>query len=220
MLDAIQAAIKAWDAWDAMGAQARAKILQRFAERLSGDMQALVLWRIAVSLEKITAPLVLPGPTGEANSLTVSGRGLVVCASEDECNELAMVDQICTALLAGNVVYIFGKSSQSMQAFLLEAECPPDVVAAFPFSELPTILNHSHISVVAYCGAAQNIRTLNHSLAQTFGIITQLIAQDSESHTRSIDDPAYINRFITERTLTINTTAIGGNASLLGLAAD
>jgi RHH-type transcriptional regulator, proline utilization regulon repressor / proline dehydrogenase / delta 1-pyrroline-5-carboxylate dehydrogenase len=30
--------------------------------------------------------------------------------------------------------------------------------------------------------------------------------------------PGYLHRFVTERTLTINTSAVGGNASLLSLA--
>ncbi len=32
--------------------------------------------------------------------------------------------------------------------------------------------------------------------------------------------PNYLHRFVTERTLTINTAAVGGNATLLSLAAD
>lgn len=32
--------------------------------------------------------------------------------------------------------------------------------------------------------------------------------------------PDYLYRFVTERVITINTTAIGGNASLLELGAD
>jgi RHH-type proline utilization regulon transcriptional repressor/proline dehydrogenase/delta 1-pyrroline-5-carboxylate dehydrogenase len=32
--------------------------------------------------------------------------------------------------------------------------------------------------------------------------------------------PHYLHRFATEKTLTINTSAVGGNASLLALASD
>jgi RHH-type proline utilization regulon transcriptional repressor/proline dehydrogenase/delta 1-pyrroline-5-carboxylate dehydrogenase len=58
----------------------------------------------AQAREKFSEPILLPGPTGERNSLSLHGRGVFVCISPWNFPLAIFVGQIAAALAAGNTV--------------------------------------------------------------------------------------------------------------------
>jgi hypothetical protein len=76
---------------------------------------------------------------------------------------------------------------------------------------------------VAFAGSAGPAARLDRALAEADGPIRPLILyNDGRGNGVSgaaplAGGPHYLQRFTTEHTLTINTTAAGGNASLLSL---
>jgi len=127
--EAMEAAAAAQPAWDMTPAAARAACLDKAAELLQARRgqflhllvreagktlpDALAELREAVDFcryyaargrELFGAPLELPGPTGERNTLSLQGRGVFVCISPWNFPLAIFTGQITAALMAGNAV--------------------------------------------------------------------------------------------------------------------
>ncbi|MCV6588902.1 MAG: 1-pyrroline-5-carboxylate dehydrogenase [Marinobacterium sp.] len=221
-------ALAQWESWDGLGVEARARILEQFAEGLHSagseyaDCAAMVRWQIENARSQIGEQISLPGPTGEANVLSTAGRGLFVLAADDQAHRCAMVGQLATALLAGNVVIMLGHDNLAQQ--LAKAGCPQYVVQTLDSDALSSIttLPAELVSQPQLAGVAitsSSVAELNRQLAARAGNLAQLICETDTHGLSSITSPYYLLRFITERTRTDNTTAVGGNATLLELGA-
>jgi delta 1-pyrroline-5-carboxylate dehydrogenase len=66
-------------------------------------------------------------------------------------------------------------------------------------------------------GASHTCQRFNQLLAEREGQLAQLIYEGDLQAYSLLSEPTLCLRFITERTRTINITAVGGNASLLEL---
>ncbi|MFH2014734.1 MAG: bifunctional proline dehydrogenase/L-glutamate gamma-semialdehyde dehydrogenase PutA [Pseudomonadota bacterium] len=143
-------------------------------------------------------PVDLPGPTGESNTLTLVPRGKVLCLGPDPDSLLAQVVQ---ALAAGNaVVAVAPKASAALSALTGKA---------LPLEVLDGTLMHGELAAtsvdaVAYSRAGATAREIRRILAEKPGPIVPLIAE-------TIFPAAYAH----ERSVCVDTTAAGGNASLL-----
>ena len=142
---------------------------------------------------------VLPGPTGESNRLSTYPRGLVLCLGPT--TEIALV-QALQALAAGCPVVMATPGAQAAAKPLADAGAP---VAAFDGTvTADTLQSLEGIDSVAAAGASEWTSALRVALAARDGPIvpleTQLIAP---------------SRYVVERHICIDTTAAGGNASLL-----
>ncbi len=128
VIEAAAAAARAQPAWDRLGADARAAILERAADaieaardRLAGLIvveagrtlrdavdevrEAVDFCRYyALQARRLFAPLVLPGPMGERNELHLHGRGVFACISPWNFPLAIFTGQIAAALAAGNAV--------------------------------------------------------------------------------------------------------------------
>ncbi len=144
-------------------------------------------------------PQTLPGPTGESNRLSLYPKGTILCLGPTA--EIALA-QAAQALGAGCAVVIaapdVGKAAQP----LIDAGAP---LAAFDGTvDAVTLRALSGIAAVAAAGVSDWTRELRAALAQRDGPIipleNQVIAPE---------------RYVIERHLCIDTTAAGGNASLL-----
>jgi len=140
--------------------------------------------------------IALPGPTGETNTLWLAPRGRVAClgATEEEVRA-----QIEIAHRAGNVALMSRSPLTERIACECGAHCEivDDALAAAPDAVL----------VAGDGSAASNAR---RRLAESEGAIVPVIVADATGRYDA-------SRLFVERTLTINTTASGGNASLLSL---
>lgn len=81
-------------------------------------------------------------------------------------------------------------------------------------------LIESDVRCVGYVGNPSVEATLNRQLAKRTGAIVSLVSETDLLTLPVAHDPHLSLRFITERTRTINITAVGGNATLLELGVD
>jgi RHH-type proline utilization regulon transcriptional repressor/proline dehydrogenase/delta 1-pyrroline-5-carboxylate dehydrogenase len=147
-------------------------------------------------------PHTLPGPTGESNHLRQYPKGVVLCLGPT--TDIA-VAQAVQALGPGCGVVIAAPGGRAAGSALLTAGAP---VALFDETvAAETLAKVEGISAVAAAGASDWTRLLRQALAGRPGAVlpleTQVIAPE---------------RFVIERHLCIDTTAAGGNASLLASA--
>jgi RHH-type proline utilization regulon transcriptional repressor/proline dehydrogenase/delta 1-pyrroline-5-carboxylate dehydrogenase len=143
-------------------------------------------------------PVDLPGPTGEANTLVMAPRGRVLCLGPDA---EVLLDQVVQALAAGNsVLAVAPGASRTLQPLLgrkLPLAAVDGVAGAADLSELA-------LHLVAFGGGADDLRALRRTLAGRPGPIVGIVGE-------RINPAAYAH----ERAICVDTTAAGGNASLL-----
>jgi len=126
---AIDIALPAAEKWNAIGAEARARCLEKFADLMVENQPELMAIcsreggktlqdgidevREAVDFARYYAvqarkdfaePIVLPGPTGESNEIYLQGRGVFACISPWNFPLAIFVGQVTAALAAGNAV--------------------------------------------------------------------------------------------------------------------
>ena len=153
----------------------------------------------ATHVPALDAPIALPGPTGETNLLSLHPLGRVACIANDEA---ALRAQLRLASATGNVALL--KRSALAARFATQAR-PGCEVVADPLAADP--------AAVLFAGGDARAVELRQALAARAGPIVPLLRVDGAREA----DPLCLVR---ERTLTVNTTASGGNASLLSLAED
>jgi RHH-type transcriptional regulator, proline utilization regulon repressor / proline dehydrogenase / delta 1-pyrroline-5-carboxylate dehydrogenase len=159
--DALAAADSAFPAWDALGVERRASLLDRFADLLEMRIpefmhrciaEAGKTWpdalgeaREAIDLARYYAARaresfaerVLPGPTGERNSWSLAGRGVFVAISPWNFPLAIFTGQIAAALAAGNTVIAKPAEQTPLTAaatvkLFHEAGVPGDVLQLLP----------------------------------------------------------------------------------------
>ncbi len=159
--------------------------------------------RAAAALDAVAAldlgAIDLPGPTGEANRLRLEPRGVALCLGPDAATAL---DQAVQALGVGGRAVLVAPGAVAAAALLIEAGLP---VVALDGSVDPTMLTGLDVDVVAWAGEPGAVR---RALAARDGARLRLV--DAR-----FDPVAYCH----ERAVCIDTTAAGGNATLLAQAA-
>ncbi|HWK63423.1 MAG TPA: bifunctional proline dehydrogenase/L-glutamate gamma-semialdehyde dehydrogenase PutA [Rhizobiaceae bacterium] len=143
----------------------------------------------------------LPGPTGEANTLSLMPRGRVLCLGPDGETLLAQAIQ---ALAAGNAVLAVAPGAPAALQTLTGKGLP---LAAIDGTIAASALQELAIDVVACSASLEALRPLRQALAARKGAIVPLVAE-------KIYPAAYAH----ERAVCVDTTAAGGNASLLATA--
>ncbi|MFK7860855.1 MAG: bifunctional proline dehydrogenase/L-glutamate gamma-semialdehyde dehydrogenase PutA [Granulosicoccus sp.] len=143
--------------------------------------------------------LSLPGPTGESNRLSMHPKGAVLCLGPT--GELAIA-QAVQALGAGCPVVIVAPDSKALAGPMLAAGLPVAVMDGI--IEADTLAALNGVAAVAAAGNADWTKALRQVLSRRKGPIVPLETQ--------LVCPS---RYVIERHLCIDTTAAGGNASLL-----
>ncbi len=176
-------------------------VFSKTAKSLTGPQLDCVQLASALYQEHFADAIDLPGPTGESNTLKLRGRGLVLCLGGGDS-----FSQIANALAAGNCVIPDDSNCEAMASAL--EDCFANIFYEMDFSEgVPkALLLDDRIHGVVYDGGSTGRAALEAILVQRHGPIIPLLS--------SLDEPW---RFATERTLSINTTAAGGDVRLLSL---
>jgi RHH-type proline utilization regulon transcriptional repressor/proline dehydrogenase/delta 1-pyrroline-5-carboxylate dehydrogenase len=144
-------------------------------------------------------PQTLPGPTGESNRLSLFPKGTILCLGPTA--EIAIA-QAAQALGAGCAVVIVAPDVSKLAKPLVDAGAP---LAVFDGTvDTDTLRALKDIASVAAAGISDWTRALRLALASRPGAIVPLENQ--------VIAP---ERYVLERHLCIDTTAAGGNASLL-----
>ncbi|TPK98183.1 bifunctional proline dehydrogenase/L-glutamate gamma-semialdehyde dehydrogenase PutA [Mesorhizobium sp. B2-4-12] len=143
----------------------------------------------------------LPGPTGEANTLSLSPRGRVLCLGPDADTLLAQTIQ---ALAAGNAVLAVAPGAPAALSALIGKGLP---LAAIDGRPDPVEARSLRVDVVAFSGTPEAARIVRKVIAERSGPIVPLVSE-------VLNPAAYAH----ERAVCVDTTAAGGNASLLAAA--
>ena len=147
------------------------------------------------------APLDLPGPTGESNRLSLAPRGVVLCLGPGTA---ATKTQIATALDAGNAVVAVADGATAAFESLVP---DPRVVLLDGQVDPESLVTVDGIAAVACRADRDVLAAMREALARRPGPILPLITE-----------PAAAERYVLERHVCVDTTAAGGNASLLAQA--
>jgi RHH-type proline utilization regulon transcriptional repressor/proline dehydrogenase/delta 1-pyrroline-5-carboxylate dehydrogenase len=141
--------------------------------------------------------IALPGPTGESNQLRFIARGRVLCVADDDHDLLL---QATAALACGNRAVL----------------CAPGAGALV--SRLPRALD-PHVAATEDAGSADaDVVLATHAHAPA--LRRALAARDGPRVrvATPVDGEYPLEALVVEQTLTVNTAAAGGNASLMTLA--
>ncbi|UEM03737.1 bifunctional proline dehydrogenase/L-glutamate gamma-semialdehyde dehydrogenase PutA [Skermanella rosea] len=193
--------------WDAR--TDRAAVLGRAAALLPAALRPTAEAALAAASPAFAPAEPLPGPTGESNHLTLHGRGIALCLGGGPDPAGALAAQAFLALAAGNAAALAGSgpAAGTVVAALRKAGVPDGVAAAVTVADAAgTLRSFPGLGVVAFEGTDAEAVPLRRALAERDGRRVPLA---------SLDDG--VERFATERVVSIDTTASGGNASLLTL---
>jgi delta 1-pyrroline-5-carboxylate dehydrogenase len=164
--------------------------------------------------------LLMPSPTGEENRLDVIGRGVFLVAQDDSASLASLTGQLSAALVMGNSV-VLAASKQNQQK--INALILPLKANGFPDGLISVIdLNHAHsyfsdpaLAGVALTGSNDLVIDWNSQLSLQDNAIINLVAESDPVNLPVVGGTDYLISFFTERTSSVNTTAVGGNATLL-----
>ncbi len=139
----------------------------------------------ALCRQHFAAPEALPGPTGESNELTLTGRGVFLAISPWNFPLAIFLGQIAAAFAAGNAVVAKPAEQTPIVAFetiklLLEAGFPADAIALLPGPGETVgakLVNDARIDGVVFTGGTNTAQAINRSLASRTGAIVPFIAE-------------------------------------------
>lgn len=138
----------------------------------------------------------LPGPTGERNFMMFAPRGYIACLANDA---ETYAEQIIYTLATGNNV------------ILVESEITAKLAANLPKStQLVSTLNDAElIHAVLVSSDYANVAKLREELAVRDSLLTHVLIQAESGYDSHL--------LVTERTVSINVTATGGNVQLMSI---
>lgn len=220
----VQDAALAQVGWHNKDITARSSVIRQFLAKIASNavvvkqesdlQQVLAAARgLLANIEKeLAAPIALPGPTGELNRLFLEARGVVACVRDDSACFRYWLLSVLTALSAGNAVIAVVEEKDSTEAeairkVLLGASLPSALFNVVQMNQLKALINNPLVAA-AVVEAGSAVKALTGELiAARDGAISPLITTPA--------DERLLHRLVTEKTVTVNTTAAGGNASLM-----
>lgn len=210
-------AYNAWLQWNQYDFTERAAVLSQ-----AGSIKELDFAQQHAS-PLLKEPTFLVGPTGETNELYSAGRGVAVILLEQQAANIttAALIHLFTALLAGNTVIICCDEviEQQLNKSLAELHLPFGVLQFVSIEHTQLILT-CDIAIATIFGSQETLNQAQIQLSSAENAIVNMIHETDLTHFSVTNDPLLALGYITERTRTINVTAVGGNATLLELGAD
>jgi len=156
----------------------------------------------------------LPGPTGESNTLVYEPRGILVCFADERVTFEYWTLSIVTALATGNCVIavvsdLFYDEALEFKAKWLSGGAPDYALQVAKLSHLHALLEHPALAGVVVDSNSHAKAYLANKLAQRDGGILPVITSEYQDN--------LIQRLLTEKTISVDTTASGGNTQLMTL---
>ena len=225
---AIASAGKAMHAWDHRGGPARAALLDKAAELMERDRARLmgVLVREAgktldAALSEVreavdflryyagearrqfAGPVVLPGPTGERNTIELCGRGVFACISPWNFPLAISTGQIAAALAAGNAVIAKPAEQTPVTAFLAVelmhvAGIPGEVLHLLPGAGPigAALSKDPRIAGIAFTGSNDTAWAIQRTLTDRRGAIIPFIAETGGINAMIADSSALAEQVV------------------------
>jgi RHH-type proline utilization regulon transcriptional repressor/proline dehydrogenase/delta 1-pyrroline-5-carboxylate dehydrogenase len=227
MLDTL---VRGQRAWDARPAGERAAILERAADRIEADRARWVAmlareagktrgaaisevreaadfcrYYAAQARQRFGAPLALPSPTGETNTLALRGRGVFACISPWNFPLAIFTGQVSAALAAGNAVVAKPAEQTPLIAAhavrtLHEAGVPDDVLALAPGPGETIgarLVADARVAGVAFTGSTAAASSIAQSLAARTPIVP-LIAETGGQNAMIVDSSALAEQVVAD----------------------
>jgi RHH-type proline utilization regulon transcriptional repressor/proline dehydrogenase/delta 1-pyrroline-5-carboxylate dehydrogenase len=192
------------DLWPDLGLATPSPIAKKFCEWLTATGRRALSDRCAAiaARARLGVSLALPGPVGEQNVYSLHRRGAILCHAGSE--EAAIV-QIACALSAGNDAKLAGKAAPAL------------------FGALPRALHGSvdlaganeTFAAVLTDSEGEALSSLLREIADKSGPIASVFSLSRKRFEAGESWP--LDWLMNEHTLTVNTTAAGGNASLMSI---
>lgn len=222
-------AFQAWEQWNLTDFEHKSTqilALKSEIESQSAPLAAVASYHIEQASALLEEHHLLVGPTGETNELYAAGRGValvIVDETQDSLPTLQTATAMLTAaLIAGNSVIVCSDDTQFNTLIAdaaKQANLPSNLVQTTSFDASQQLLA-CDVRSVAYVGNPHAEQAINLQLAKRDGAIVGLVSETDLTAMHVAHDPHLSLRFITERTRTINITAVGGNATLLELGSE
>jgi len=208
--------------WDALGGDARALLLEETADlfeahtpeflslcqREAGktlldsvlelrEATDFLRYYAAEARRQFAAPTILPGPTGEENSLMLHGRGVFATISPWNFPLAIFIGMASAALAAGNSVIAKPAEQTPLIAALAVRLChqagiPPEALQLLPGAgEVgAAVTADPRLAGVAFTGSTDTARVINRALANRDGPIATLIAETGGQNAMIVDSSA------------------------------
>lgn len=165
----------------------------------------------------------LPGVTGESNELWLEPRGETLIIIDESMPAAALGAALCCALVSHNQVRLLVHPylhdyQQGCLTQLLGRFVNKEQVLAFDYNDWKNQLKEPSVKVACIAAKESMLIEANQVLANRQGPIVMLL-HDSDPMLPHFSAATFCLGFNTEKTCTVNTTAIGGNASLLEMGA-
>ncbi len=152
----------------------------------------------AEARRRFGAPQVMPGPTGETNSLSLHGRGVFACISPWNFPLAIFTGQVSAALAAGNAVLAKPAEQTPLIAaraveLLHEAGIPGAALQFLPGDGATVgaaLTAHPDVDGVAFTGSTETARLINLSLAGRDAPLAALVAETGGQNAMLVDSSA------------------------------
>ena len=167
--------------------------------------------------KQLASAKVLPGPTGESNTLYLESRGTVAAIRCQSTSFNYWMIATISALAAGNCVIAvvddnYFAETQAIANILLQAGLGKDMFQVTQLGHIDDVLNHQVLAGAIVDNASPLKQRVGETIAARKGAILPLIT--------AYNNESLFYRMVTEKTVTIDTTAAGGNASLMTMEAN
>lgn len=157
------------------------------------------------------SPKDLIGPTGEQNTLLAESRGVVLCIQQQDLDIYSSLRQVIAALLCGNTVVHLCPNHSGITSAINTSGLSNvyQRIAVNSQAEVQKLLLLDPIKAVAISASEQQSQWIDQALRKRHNAMLPLIPETI--------GPSLIKRFYLEKTVSKDTTASGGNASLLAM---
>ncbi|WP_430475830.1 bifunctional proline dehydrogenase/L-glutamate gamma-semialdehyde dehydrogenase PutA [Thalassospira lucentensis] len=221
-----EAMLLAQEEWQAVNGNDRVQILEKLAAKLSSSSNDALISGAhhvadfaALSENGFVAPKRMPGPTGETNDLYCLGRGVYLVQADKDVDAARVIRHLGAALAAGNAVILAGDQKWLAKLFdvIGQVGLPDKLIKVVSATTGLGAMYDGAIAGVSCVAPLDRVTAFKQLLAKRDGAILSLISDSGVDDDGALPDEAFLHRFATEKTITINTTAAGGNASLMSM---
>ena len=212
--------------WASLNLNTRSSVLRQFiahfAKHSDSDNEQLMEATLTAAREQLQyaadilkAPLELPGPTGESNKLYLDPRGRLAIVLDNLSNNDEYLMAILSALVAGNTVLALAGGAllaywQNIASAMEDTGLPGGSFSVLPLENWESVLLSDDIHGVMVHAGSAHLHVVAQCIATRDGAIIPLIS--------SVSPRALLRQTLVEKTISIDTTAAGGNASLMTMA--
>ena len=195
---------------------AQVTIVDNLADDLTKTLADARTQLIAIE-KQLNKAKTLPGPTGEANTLYLENRGTILCFADQHVSFHFWVLSMVTALATGNTVVtvvsnLFYEEALAFRDKFISTGVDKGVLQVAKLAHLEALLAHTALNGVVVDSNCTRKAYMAEKLAQRKGAILPIISSEYMDN--------LILRLVTEKTISIDTTASGGNTSLMTLVED